>query len=111
MTNAPEETGKKQNGARWPRGRSGNPNGRPRGSRSHVLAALDQIGAENAEAILQKAVEQAKNGDQRSMELILSRVWPAQKGAAGDGRPATDQRVRRSGRRAGGRRAGSRTAC
>jgi hypothetical protein len=80
MTDAPEETGKIQKGSRWPRGKSGNPNGRPRGSRSHVLAALDQIGEENAEAIVQKAVEQAKNGDQRAIELILSRVWPARKG-------------------------------
>ena len=42
--------------------------------------ALDQIGAEGAEAILRTAVEQAKGGDQRAAELILSRVWPARKG-------------------------------
>ena len=65
---------------KFQKGKSGNPSGRPKGTRNSVLQALDQIGAENAEAILQKAVEQAKNGDQRAMELILSRVWPAQKG-------------------------------
>jgi hypothetical protein len=75
-----ENSAVKQRGRPFEPGRSGNPRGKPKGSRNQVLAALDQIGAENAEAILQKAVEQAKNGDQRAMELILSRVWPAQKG-------------------------------
>jgi hypothetical protein len=45
-----------------------------------VLLALDQIGAENAGAILESAVAAAKGGDMRAAELILSRAWPARKG-------------------------------
>lgn len=45
-----------------------------------MLVALDRIGGEAAEAVLEKAVEAAKGGDQRAAELILSRVWPARKG-------------------------------
>jgi hypothetical protein len=61
--------------------------GKPKGSRNHVLAALDQIGSENAEAILREAVKMAIGDeksppDLRAAELILSRVWPARKGRA-----------------------------
>jgi hypothetical protein len=75
-----ENSAEKQRGRPFEPGRSGNPRGKPKGTRNQVLLALDQIGAESAEAILQKAVEQAKNGNPRAMKLILSRVWPAQKG-------------------------------
>lgn len=74
MTDAP----KQQHGFR--KGQSGNPAGRPRGSKNKVLLALDMIGAEAAEGVLNKAVEAAKGGDIRAAELILSRCWPARKG-------------------------------
>jgi hypothetical protein len=45
-----------------------------------VLAALDAVGEEHAGAIIQTAVKAAIGGDMRAAELILSRVWPAQKG-------------------------------
>jgi Family of unknown function (DUF5681) len=46
----PETTEKKQAAGRWPRGQSGNPRGRPRGSPHAALIALDAIGTEAAEA-------------------------------------------------------------
>lgn len=72
---------------RFQPGKSGNPKGKPKGSRNHVLAALDQIGGENAETILRAAVKAAIGDektapDLRAAELILSRVWPARKGRA-----------------------------
>jgi hypothetical protein len=50
-----------------------------------VLAALDAIGAENAERVLQAAIRAAIGdektaADLRAAEMILSRVWPARKG-------------------------------
>jgi hypothetical protein len=69
-----------EQGNRWRRGQSGNPRGKPTGSRNKVLLALDAIGAAGAEAVLRKAVEDAKAGDMRAAEMILSRVWPARKG-------------------------------
>lgn len=61
-------------------GQSGNPKGRPPGSKHATLIALDAIGSDGAQEILKKAVEMAKGGDARSMEIILQRVWPARKG-------------------------------
>lgn len=68
------------NSSRWKPGQSGNPAGKPKGARNHVLMALDKLGGEAAQAVLEKAVESAKGGDARAAELILSRVWPARKG-------------------------------
>ena len=45
-----------------------------------ILLALDRVGADNAQAVLEAALKAAKGGDMRAAELILSRVWPARKG-------------------------------
>jgi hypothetical protein len=75
----PENSGKEQAG-RFKPGQSGNPKGKPHGTRNAALVALDTIGEANAKDILQAAVNAAKGGDMRATEVILSRVWPARKG-------------------------------
>src|SRR5579872_4941876 len=74
-----ETTGKKQ-GNRWSKGVSGNPKGRPSGSRHAALMALDAIGSEEAEAVLKNVVSAAKSNDMRAAEILLRRVWPERKG-------------------------------
>jgi hypothetical protein len=74
-----ENSGKKH-GRRFEKGQSGNPKGKPRGARNATLVALDAIGSAGAQEILRKAVELAKDGDARSMEIILQRIWPIRKG-------------------------------
>ena len=68
-------------GTRFKPGKSGNPNGRPSGSRSKVLTALDALGEGEAEAIVIALVNKAKEGDAIAARTILDRVWPARKGA------------------------------
>ncbi len=80
MTEPTEPTGTQQAAGRFRKGESGNPAGRPPGSRNRVLMALDRIGAEGAEAVLRKTVEAATRGDMRAAELLLSRLWPARRG-------------------------------
>ena len=62
-------------------GQSGNPNGRPSGSRSNVLVALDTLGESEAEEIVKATIQKAKDGDAAAAKAILDRVWPARKGA------------------------------
>ena len=58
-----ETTTRKQRGRAWPKGTSGNPAGRPKGSRHHALVALDAIGSDGAEAVLRSVRNAAEGGD------------------------------------------------
>lgn len=60
-------------------GESGNVGGRPKGARSKSKLALEAILNGDAEAILRKAIELAKEGDPTSMRLCLDRMMPARK--------------------------------
>ena len=75
-----ETTGPKQSGRRFTPGTSGNPSGRPRGSRHTALLALDRIGAEGAEDVMRSVVSAAKNGDMQAAGILLKRLWPERKG-------------------------------
>lgn len=75
-----DPTGPEQAPGRWQPGQSGNPSGRPRGSRDRALAALDAIGDEAAIAILRTVVAAAIGGETRAAELLLSRLWPVRRG-------------------------------
>jgi hypothetical protein len=65
----------------WKPGQSGNPNGRPAGSRSRTLLALDALGEGEVENIVKAMIAKAKEGDAVAARPILDRVWPARKGA------------------------------
>jgi len=75
-----DPTGQEHAPGRWQPGQSGNPAGRPRGSRDRALAALDAIGDQNATDVLQAVVNAAKGGDMRAAEVILARLWPVRRG-------------------------------
>ena len=70
-----------QSSGRFQPGQSGNPSGRPPGSRSRVLLALEAIGEGEAEAIVRAMAEKAKEGDAAAARAILDRIWPPRKGA------------------------------
>lgn len=74
------KTAGKQRGRPFTSGASGNPRGRPAGSRNAATLALDQLAEGKASAILEKLAEAAMEGDTRAAEIILSRAWPARKG-------------------------------
>lgn len=75
----PAKSGMKQ-GTRWKPGQSGNPAGKPKGTRHPALVALDRIGEDAAAGILRAVVVSAKAGDLRACEIILARLWPIRKG-------------------------------
>jgi Family of unknown function (DUF5681) len=60
-------------------GRSGNPNGRPPGSRNRSRLALEALLDGEAEGLTRKAIELAKAGDITALRLCLDRIYPARK--------------------------------
>lgn len=67
-------------GRPFKKGQSGNPSGRPKGSRHPAYAVLDAIGQERAEKIVESVANAATAGDMRAAEIILKRAWPERKG-------------------------------
>ena len=61
------------------KGQSGNPAGRPRGSRNKSTLLLEQTLANDGEAIVNKAIEMAKDGDPIALRLCIERLLPRRK--------------------------------
>ena len=78
MPNSPAKTDKKQ-GSQFKPGQSGNPNGRPNGSRNKATMALEALLDGEGEAITRKAVESALNGDMAAIRLCMERLIPVRK--------------------------------
>ena len=66
-------------GNRFQKGRSGNPNGRPKGSRNRTTVACETLLEEEAGALTRKAVQMAKDGDTVALRLCLDRIYPPRK--------------------------------
>jgi len=74
---ATEKTGGKQRNLKPFRpGQSGNPDGRPKGSRNKATLAMEALLDGEAEAITRKAIEMAKEGDMTAIRLCLERILP-----------------------------------
>jgi hypothetical protein len=61
------------------KGESGNPAGRPRGARNRATLLMESLLADDAEAIVRKAVEMAKAGEIAALRMCLDRLVPARK--------------------------------
>ena len=58
------------------KGQSGNPNGKPKGTRHRVTMAAETLMEGEAEAITRKAIELAKGGDGPALRLCMDRIYP-----------------------------------
>jgi hypothetical protein len=65
---------KKGRGRLFPKGQSGNPGGRPRGSSNRATRAAEMLLDGEATALTRKAVELALAGDQAALRLCLERT-------------------------------------
>ena len=63
-------------GRPFPKGRSGNPAGRPFGSRNKATMAAQALLSDEAEALTRKVVEAALAGDPTAMRLCIERILP-----------------------------------
>jgi len=61
------------------KGESGNPAGRPRGARNRTTVLLENLLAEDGEAIARKAIELAKAGETAALRMCLDRLVRARK--------------------------------
>lgn len=76
----PANTGKKQGKApAFKPGQSGNPEGRPSGSRNKATLALESLLDGQAEALTQKAVDMALSGDIQALRICMERIIPPRK--------------------------------
>ena len=60
----------------YEKGQSGNPAGRPPGSRNKATILAESMFQGEAEAIIRLAIDKAKQGDMTAIRLCLERVFP-----------------------------------
>jgi hypothetical protein len=66
----------KRRGRPFEAGVSGNPAGRPKGSRNRRTALLEAMLDQDAQMILREIIDRALAGDRRSMEFCAQRILP-----------------------------------
>ena len=68
-------------GGRFQKGRSGNPDGRPKGSRNKTTVIAQTLLEGEAEALVRKVVQLALEGDLTCLRICLERLVPLKKDA------------------------------
>jgi hypothetical protein len=79
---SPENAAGKQRGRPFRKGRSGNPSGKPRGTRHKATMAVQALLEGEAEALTRKCIDLAKEGDTTALRLCMERLAPAVKSRA-----------------------------
>jgi len=77
-----ENTARKQRGKPFRKGQSGNPRGRPQGARNAATMLAERLLDGEAEALIRKAIEQAKDGNTVALRLCLERIVPPRRDRA-----------------------------
>jgi hypothetical protein len=73
---SPNTDPKKTASSKWQKGQSGNPAGRPRGSRNKVSLLRDYLVEGEEEQVLNKVIASALEGDTHAMALCFDRLVP-----------------------------------
>ena len=74
-----DKTAGKQRGKPFEKGQSGNPNGRPEGSRNKATILAQALLNGQAEELIQQCIEKALDGDGMAMRLCIERLVPPRK--------------------------------
>lgn len=60
-------------------GQSGNPAGKPKGARHRTTIIMEALLQGQSEALIQKAIQMALDGDASALKICLERLYPTQK--------------------------------
>jgi hypothetical protein len=74
-----ESTAPKQRGRPFPKGRSGNPKGRPPGARNVATVLAEQLLDGEAEELVRKVITKAKHGNLPALRICIDRILPSRK--------------------------------
>jgi hypothetical protein len=75
----PENTGQKQKKSLFRKGQSGNPNGRPSGSKNKTSLMAEMLFAENLQCVCNAVIMKAKLGDMQAAKIIFDKLLPPRK--------------------------------
>ena len=64
---------------RWQKGQSGNPSGRPAGSRNKASLATESLFLDEGERLSRKCIKLALKGNMQAMKLAIERICPVRK--------------------------------
>jgi hypothetical protein len=79
LTDSAGKTARKQPGQPFKPGQSGNPAGRPKGTRNAVTRAVEALLDGEAEKLTRKAIELGLAGDMAALRLCVDRIMPPRK--------------------------------
>ncbi|HBP90853.1 MAG TPA: hypothetical protein DD706_24565 [Nitrospiraceae bacterium] len=79
MKPSPENTGQKQEKGKWVKGQSGNPDGRPKGTKNKTTLMAQALLDGEAEALTRKCIQLALKGRPVALKLCLERILPPKK--------------------------------
>src|SRR5947209_5046227 len=74
-----ERTASKQRGRPFPKGRSGNPCGRPPGARNAATVLAEHLLDDEAAVLIRKAIQKAKQGNLPALRMCLDRILPSRR--------------------------------
>jgi hypothetical protein len=74
-----DNTAEKQRGRPFQPGQSGNPNGRPKGSRNRVTLTIEALIEDRSEEIIKKTIEKAVAGDANMLLALVRTMVPVRR--------------------------------
>ena len=74
-----ENTAGKQRGKPFPKGRSGNPRGKPKGARHKTTLLAEKLMQNDAENIVNAVLMAARAGDMTAARIVLDRIAPTRR--------------------------------
>jgi hypothetical protein len=80
MTDESDTPKTERTGGAWAKGQSGNPAGKPPGTRHKITMLAEQLMEAGAEGIVSKVIALAKDGDLVAARLVLDRILPTRRG-------------------------------